>query len=96
MKGMLIHFEVADGKQTDFESAMGIHASNILTRDPSYALYSLARVKDSDVLYVLMQRFESWETQLAHQSYDYVQEMMPKIDACLAGPPRVELLDIVL
>jgi quinol monooxygenase YgiN len=36
------------------------------------------------------------ETQARHQTYDYVQAAMPAIDACLAGPPRCEWLDVVL
>ena len=95
MKGLLIHFEIAAGKQAEFERAMGVHATNVRTRDPSYSLYSLAKVRDSDTRYVLVQRFESYETQERHQSYDYVLEAMPAIDACIAGPPTIQWLDIL-
>ena len=96
MKSMIIHFDVTAGKQAEFETAMQFHVNNVRKRDPSYSLYSLTRVKDSATRYVLMQQFESWETQLAHQSYDYVLAAMAAIDVCLAGPPSVELLDVIL
>jgi len=95
MKGMLIYFDIIPGKQEEFERATKVHINNIRERDPSYFLYSLAKIKDSETRYVLVQRFESWETQQAHQTYDYVLEAMPAMDACIAGPPKVELLDII-
>jgi quinol monooxygenase YgiN len=95
MKGMLIYFDVIPGRQEEFERATIFHINNIRERDRSYLLYSLARIKDSDTRYVLVQRFESWETQLAHQTYDYVLAAMPAMNACLAGPPTVECLDII-
>jgi quinol monooxygenase YgiN len=95
MKAMLIHFEVAPGKQAEFERATAFHANNVRTRDPSYSLYSLTKVRDSETRYVLMQQFESWESQLAHQSYDYVLAAMPAMSACLAVPPQVDWLEVV-
>lgn len=95
MKGLLIYFDVSAGKQKAFEDAVAFHVNNVRSRDPSYSLYSLSKIRDSDTRYVLVQRFESWETQEAHQSYDYVQEAMPAIDACLAGPPTIEWLEVL-
>jgi len=95
MKGLLIYFDVAAGRQAEFERAMGVHANNVRQRDPSYSLYSLAKIRDSETRYVLVQRFESYETQARHQTYDYVVAAMPAIDVCLAGPPTIEWLDIV-
>ncbi len=95
MKAMLIHFDITPGKQADFEAAATQHVHNIRERDPSYSLYNLTRQRDCDTRYVSMQLFESWETQLAHQTYDYVLEMMPAMSACLSGPPTVEWLEVV-
>lgn len=95
MKGLLIYFDIIPGKQLEFEQAARTHAKNIRERDPSYELYSLARLRDSDNRYVLVQRFESWESQMAHRSYDYVLEGMKAIDPCIASPPTVEELDII-
>ena len=95
MKGMLIYFDIIPGKQEEFERATKIHINNIRERDPSYSLYSLAKIKDSDTRYLLVQRFDSWESQEAHQTYDYVLEAMPAMDACIGGPPTIELLDII-
>ena len=95
MKGLIIYFDIIEGKQEEFERATAIHVNNIRARDPSYSLYSLARIKDSATRYALVQRFESWETQKAHQTYDYVLEAMPAMDACIAGPPTMEWLDII-
>lgn len=95
MKGMLIYFDVTPGMQEEFERSTKFHINNIRERDPSYSLYSLAKIKDSDTRYLLVQRFESWETQEAHQTYDYVLDAMPAMNACIAGPPTIELLDII-
>jgi quinol monooxygenase YgiN len=95
MKGLLIHFDVSDGKQAEFEAAAHVLVSRVRERDPSYQLYSLARLRDSRTRYVLVQRFESYATQLAHQTQPYVLETRPAMQACLAGPPDVQFLDIV-
>lgn len=95
MKGLFIYFDIMPEKQQAFEDAMGFHINNVRTRDPSYSLYSLAKIRHSETRYILVQRFESWETQEAHQSYDYVQAAMPAIDACLAGPPTIEWLEVI-
>lgn len=95
MKGLLIYFDIVDGKQSEFERAAAVHVANVRQRDPSYTLYSLAKVEGSDTRYVFVQRFDSWETQIAHRSYDYVLAAMPAMDACLAGPPTIEALDIL-
>ncbi len=95
MKGLLIHFHVTDGKQADFEAATSELVRRVRANDPSYQLYSLARVKSESSRYVLMQRFESYETQLNHQTYPYVLEAMTPIQACLASEPIVQFLDIL-
>ena len=69
--------------------------SGVREKDPSYSLYSLAKLKDSDTRYVLVQRFESYESQDAHQTYPYVLDAMPAMTACIAAEPKVEWLDIV-
>ena len=95
MKGLLIYFDVADGKQKEFEAATHVLVSRVRERDPSYSLYSLARLRDLPTRYVLVQRFESYDTQLAHQTYDYVLECMPPMQQFFAGPPTIHFLDIV-
>ncbi|MDB5662661.1 MAG: hypothetical protein JWM38_1304 [Sphingomonas bacterium] len=95
MKGLIIHFEVTAGMEAEFERAMGVHVHNVRTRDPSYSLYSLARVRDEDRRYVLVQQFESYESQERHQTYDYVLEAMTPINACLAAIPTIEWLDLI-
>jgi quinol monooxygenase YgiN len=96
MKAMLITFEITPGKQADFEAAVSFHVNNVRTRDPSYSFYSLTRDRDIDTRYILMQQFESWETQEAHQTYDYVLDAMPAMNACIAGPPHIDWLDVVV
>jgi quinol monooxygenase YgiN len=49
-----------------------------------------------DTRYILMQQFESWETQEAHQTYDYVLDAMPAMNACIAGPPHIDWLEVVI
>jgi quinol monooxygenase YgiN len=95
MKGLLIYFDVIDGKQAEFEAATHELVSRVRKNDPTYQLYSLARLRDSKTRYVLVQRFESYETQLAHQNYPYITETMAPMQACMAGPPSVQFLDIV-
>jgi quinol monooxygenase YgiN len=95
MKGLLIYFDVIDGKQKEFEAATRVLVSRVRERDPSYSLYSLARLRDTPTRYVLVQRFDSYEAQLAHQGYDYVLECMPPMQPFFAGPPSIQFLDIV-
>lgn len=95
MKAMLIHFDITPGKQADFEATTARHVHNVRTRDPHFSLYNLTRLRDSETRYVSMQIFDSWEAQKAHQTYDYVLPMIPEMNACLAGPPTVEWLEVI-
>lgn len=82
---MLITFVIMPGKQAAFEAAVTLHVNNVRTRD-----------RDIDTRYVLMQQFESWETQEAHQTYDYVLAAMPAMNACIAGPPKIDWLEVIV
>jgi quinol monooxygenase YgiN len=68
MKGLLIYFEVIDGKQLQFEAAVGALISKVRAHDPSYELYSLAKLRESTVRYVMVERFESAQSQEAHRT----------------------------
>jgi quinol monooxygenase YgiN len=96
MKAMLITFEILPDKQAEFEAAVSFHVGNVRTRDPSYFLYSLTRDRDNDTRYILMQQFESWESQEAHQTYDYVLAAMPAMNACIAAPPTIDWLEVII
>lgn len=93
---MLITFDILPGKQAAFEAAVSVHVNNVRTRDPGYSFYSLTRDRDTNTRYVLMQQFESWETQEAHQTYDYVLAAMPAMNACIAGPPKIDRLEVIV
>lgn len=93
---MLITFDIMPGKQGAFEAAVSNHVTNVRTRDPSYSFYSLTRDRDIGTRYVLMQQFESWETQEAHQTYDYVLASMPAMNACIAEPPKIDWLEVII
>ncbi len=95
MKGLLIYFEVIAGKQPQFEAAVGALIAQVRAHDPSFELYSLAKLRDSATCYVMVERFQSEEAQQAHRNYPYVIDAMPAIDVCLAGTPVVEWLDYV-
>lgn len=96
MKAMLITFDITPGKQADFEAAVSFHVNNVRNRDPSYTFYSLTRDRDTDTRYILMQQFDSWDSQLAHQTYDYVLNAMPAMNACIAGLPHIDWLEVVI
>ncbi len=96
MKAMLITFDIIPGKQSDFEAAVSFHVNNVRARDPNYSFYSLTRDRDMETRYILMQQFKSWEAQLAHQTYDYVLDAMPAMNACIAGPPTIDWLEVVI
>jgi quinol monooxygenase YgiN len=95
MKGLLIYFQVIEGKQPQFEAAVEALVAQVRAHDRSYELYSLAKLRQSNVSYVMVERFESAQAQEAHRNHPYVIEAMPKIDACLAGTPVVEWLDFI-
>jgi quinol monooxygenase YgiN len=95
MKGLLIYIEVIEGRQRQFEAAVKALFAHVRAHDRSYELDSLARLRQSNVRYVMVERFESVEAQEAHRSHPYIIEAMPAIDACLAGTPAVEWLDFI-
>lgn len=96
MKALVIRFEIKPDHQKQFEDAFKILIYRVRERDPNFELYSLNKVIGTDTSYIMTERFTSDEAAQAHMEYDYVKECLPAIDACLAGPPRIEPLEVVI
>lgn len=93
MNGLIIHFEVAEGKEADFERAIVTVADLVKATDPDYEYYTLARVRDETTKYVVLERFADWSTFDAHMKDPAIAAATGAITECLAGEPTVEWLD---
>lgn len=96
MKALVIRFEIKPDHQKQFEDAFRVLIERVRERDPNFELYSLNKVVGSETSYIMMERFTSDEAAKAHMEYDYVTECVPALDVCLAGPPRIEPLEVVI
>lgn len=95
MNGLIIHFEVAEGRESDFERAITAVSDLVKASDPDYEYYTLARIRDERTKYVVLERFAGWATFDAHMKDPAIGAATGVITECLAGEPTLEWLDYV-
>ena len=95
MLGLVVHFDVIEGKQAEFEAVLGEVTALVRKNEPGCELYSLARKRGSHTQYAMIERFRDDAALATHQSAAYAQNARPRIDACLASKPTVEWLDVI-
>lgn len=96
MIGVVATLTIQDGKQAEFEAAMGALIAQVRAQEPGCTLYALTRKKGSTTTYVMMERYASQADLDAHGKTAYFQAAMPKLGACLAGPPQLDYLDVLI
>jgi quinol monooxygenase YgiN len=95
LNGLIIHFEVAEGREADFERAITTVADLVKATDPQYEYYTLARLRDERTRYVVIERFADWSAFDAHMNDPVIGAATGAITECLAGEPTLEWLDYV-
>ncbi|MEL7111064.1 MAG: putative quinol monooxygenase [Pseudomonadota bacterium] len=95
MIGVIATLEIQDGKQGDFEGVAKDLMAKVKANEPGCLTYQLYKAKGSETTYIFMEQYASGDALKAHGQTDYFQAAQPGLGACLAGPPKIEMFDIV-
>ena len=95
MIGIVVTLEVQDGKQADFEAVFKELMAQVKANEPDCIWYQLFKSKTSATTYTMLEQYTSAEALDAHGKTDHFLGAQPKLGACLAAAPNIELLDIV-
>lgn len=95
MTWLVVTLKVQDGKQTEFETAIGDLIAKVRANEPGCLTYTLTKSKVDPTEYVMIEHYATQEAREAHGKTDYFRAAGPKIGACLAGRPQLVELDLI-
>lgn len=96
MIGIVATLKVKDGSQKDFEAAMATLVAAVRANEPGNIQYSLTRKQGSTTEYVVMEQYKSQADVDAHGKSEHFRAAGPALGACLAGPPDLLRLDVII
>ncbi len=96
MIGIVATLKVKDGSQEAFEAAMRTLVPAVRANEPGNIQYSLTRKQGSTTEYVVMEQYKSQADLDAHGKTAHFLAAMPALGACLAGPPELLRLDVIV
>lgn len=94
--GLIVTLTIQDGKQAEFEAAMGELIAAVRANEPDTMLYALHRTKGSTTEYVMLEQYRTEEALDAHGKTAHFAAALPKLGPCLAGAPKQQRLDILI
>ncbi len=95
MIGIVVHLEIQDGKQADFEAAAKDLMAQVKANEPGCLIYQLYKKKGSGTDYYFMEQYTDQAALDAHGKTEYFLAAQPKLGACLAGAPTLTMMDSV-
>ncbi len=95
MIGVVVTLEVQEGKQMDFEHVFKELMTQVKAHEKGCLTYQLYKSRKSTTTYTVMEEYASQEDLEAHGKTKYFLDAQPKLGACLAAVPVIELMDMV-
>ena len=95
MIGVVATLEIQDGKQAEFEGVAKDLMAKVKANEPGCLTYQLYKAKGSETTYVFLEQYASAEALAEHGKSEHFVAAQPGLGACLAGAPKIEMLDIV-
>lgn len=95
MIGVIAQLKIAAGKEAEFEAAAGELVAAVNANEPGCELYALFRSPTDPSEYVFMERYADKAALGAHQQMEHFIAAQPKLGACLAGAPDIQVFDAV-
>jgi quinol monooxygenase YgiN len=91
--GVLATLTVAEGKNAEFEAVFAALSAAVNANEPGNEFYSLTRSRANPQVYKVLERYIDQAALDAHGKTDHYVAAMPKLGACLAAAPDIEILD---
>ena len=92
MIALLARMNVAEGKESEFETVMLELVGKVHANEPGAKCYTL--VKD-DEGYAVMELWESQEALQAHGKMPHMAEAGAKFRGLIAGPPNLHQFEVI-
>ena len=92
---MLARLKVDPARAAAFEADFVETARAVRANEPDVIVYHLARIRETESDYRVVEIYRSEEAFKAHLATDHFQAFRPKMAAAILAPPEVERLDIV-
>lgn len=93
--GVIATLKVQDGKGAEFEGVFQGLAAQVRAGEAGNMLYRLCKSRTDANTYVVMEMYVDDAALDAHRASDHFRAAGPKLGACLAGRPEVQVLDAV-
>ena len=92
MIAVIAHLNVAEGKESDFESAMLELAENVRSKEEGNHLYTLVKNDDG---YTVLELYDDEAALTAHMQSDHFRAAGAKFAGVMAGAPTLERYEVV-
>ena len=89
MIGIIVHLEIQDGKQAEFEAAATNLVAQVKANEPGVIIYDLCKKDGSETDYYFMEQYANEDALTAHGKTEYFLAAQPKLGACLACRPTL-------
>jgi quinol monooxygenase YgiN len=90
---VIARLNVAEGKESEFETAMLELAAQVRANEKGNQLYTLCR--DDQGRYVVMELYDSAEALTEHGQSAHFKEAGKKFAGLMAGRPEIQRLEVV-
>ncbi|MFO1015495.1 MAG: putative quinol monooxygenase [Caulobacteraceae bacterium] len=91
--GIIATFKVQDGKGPELEAVFAELAPLVRANEPGNICYQLTKSRTDPNTYKVLELYTDQAAIAAHGGSDYFKAASPKMGACLAGRPDIEMLD---
>jgi quinol monooxygenase YgiN len=96
MIAIIATFEVAPGKETEFEETFRALAEQVRSKESGNSLYTIARAKKSPQTYRVMELYADKDAIKLHGGTDYFTSAIEKLKTLVTAEPTIEMLDVVV
>ncbi|MEO0467015.1 MAG: putative quinol monooxygenase [Pseudomonadota bacterium] len=95
MIGIVAKIVVQDGKTEEFEQVMTVLANKVKANEPGCIYYDAYKSRTEDNTYIVMEQYASSADFKAHGESEHFKAAGTGFAACLAGPPDIQVMDLV-
>jgi quinol monooxygenase YgiN len=95
MYSVIVTMTVRDGEREAFEAAMTQLASAVKASEPGALCYHVLRTRDRPSNFRVLEIYASKDAFKAHLGAPHTLAANPRVQALLAEPPKLEVLEIV-
>lgn len=93
--GVIATLKAQEGKEAEFEAAMGELGRAVRANEPGNKLYTLFKSRKDAGSYIVLEIYDSEDALKAHSKSDHYRSVGRKVGATLAAAPDIHYLDAV-